>query len=76
MRGLSVSVLQQSLCVLVDDNDGVRAMSRQCNAQPARVGREGRCIPVAGKRMDDDHRFAFQPLGLVRSADQDPGHVG
>src|SRR5207253_7985203 len=76
MRGLSVSVLQHSLRVLIDDNSGMRAMSGQRNAESAQVGREARSIPVAGKRMDDHHRFPFKPLGLVRGADQDPGHVG
>src|SRR4051794_22682868 len=75
MRGLKVSVLQDSLRVLIDDNSGVRAMARQRNAEPARVGREGRSMSVACERMNDNHGFAFQPLGLVRGANEYTGQV-
>jgi len=53
----------------------VRSVTRKRNAQPSWIGREMRCVAVAGKRMDDNYRLAFKTLGLVGRADQHTGQI-
>src|SRR6266540_5409680 len=70
MRSFRQSMAQDSVGFGVHDDRGVRTMSGQGNAQPPRVGGEGRRFAVAGERMNDDDRFALQALRMVRSGNE------
>src|SRR5262249_40463329 len=76
VRVSSSCMTQNQFRVAIDDYSGVRAMSRQCDAQPAMIRGKSRKLTVTGKRMDHNNDLALQSLSLIRGTNEHAWEIG